>query len=90
LWRGAALSFLMAVVPFLLLALALRHVPTGTAAILNATAPLWAAAYLLAIAGAGRHPETSCREAGSRGSSSGCSAWPCAWAPPPAAPAARR
>jgi drug/metabolite transporter (DMT)-like permease len=67
LWRGAALSFLMAVVPFLLLALALRHVSTGTAAILNATAPLWAAAYLLAIAGAGRHPETKLPRTGPAG-----------------------
>ena len=48
--RGATLSVLMAVVPFLLLALALRGVSSGTAAILNATAPLWAAAYLLTIA----------------------------------------
>jgi drug/metabolite transporter (DMT)-like permease len=48
--RGIPLSLLMAVGPFMLLAVAERGVPSGTAAILNSTAPLWAGAYLLLAA----------------------------------------
>lgn len=65
--RGATLSILMAVVPFLLLALALRGVTSGTAAILNATAPLWAAAYLFAFARAGRRSDATLPRGGPAG-----------------------
>lgn len=43
LWRGALLALLAAVLPSLLLAIAQRSIASGTASILNATAPLWTA-----------------------------------------------
>ena len=48
--RGVPLSLLMAVGPFLLLAVAERHVASGTASILYSTAPLWAGICLLVAA----------------------------------------
>jgi drug/metabolite transporter (DMT)-like permease len=48
--RGIPLSLLMAVGPFLLLAVAERHVASGTASILYSTAPLWAGICLLVAA----------------------------------------
>ncbi len=65
--HGAILSVLMAVIPFLLLALALRGVSSGSAAILNATAPLWAAAILFAIARLGGQDETALPRGGLAG-----------------------
>jgi drug/metabolite transporter (DMT)-like permease len=59
LMRGIVLSVLMAVIPFLLLALAERGVSSGTASILNATAPLWAATYVFAIARSQKGSESS-------------------------------
>jgi drug/metabolite transporter (DMT)-like permease len=48
--RGIPISLLMAVGPFVLLAVAERGVPSGTASILNSTAPLWAGLLLLVSA----------------------------------------
>jgi drug/metabolite transporter (DMT)-like permease len=61
--RGVPLSLMMAAGPFVLLALAERGVPSGTAAILNSTAPLWAGMYLLIAAWLWRRPDRGLRPA---------------------------
>lgn len=45
LWPGTVLALLAAVVPSVLLAVAQREISSGTASILNATAPLWTALF---------------------------------------------
>ena len=56
LWKGVLLALLAAVIPSLLLAIAQRYIASGTASILNATAPLWTAliAWILIRGPAGR------------------------------------